>query len=94
MKLQELQALPTKAFKVITISQNIGSFGHNQMVLVARDGEGWKVQHIQSNGVWVKDQIITVPFDEPGRYLWGVVSVECPERLARCPKNILAQLFQ
>ena len=83
-----------REFKVVAISSNRGSFGHNQMVLVARDGTAFRVQHIQGGGheVWTQGQIITLPY-ENGNYVWGAKGIECPEEMPKAPLEVIRQVW-
>jgi len=99
MNLNDIMLLPRKHFKVAAVSSNRGSFGHNEFVIMAADGEAWKVQHIQSNGEWKKGGIISIPFTGslsglPKRqYVWGFVSVECPGELSKAPQKVIDEVW-
>ena len=82
-----------KQFKVAAISQNRGDFGHNQVILLAQDGEAWKVHHIQSNGEWKKDQILSISRAGAG-YNWGAIGVECPEEMPKAPKKVIKEIWE
>lgn len=74
----------SKAFKVATVSSNIGSFGHRSVIFIARDGEAWRINVLASN--WAskplaKGQIVNIRF---GGWGGGIVlesGWEVPDRL-------------
>lgn len=85
--------ITSKEFKIAALSSNTGSFGHTQAVVIARDGEAWKLQHIQSNGKWENDQVLTTSIVN-GTPTWEGLSVECPERLSpNAPESVIRQVW-
>ena len=68
-----------KSFKVAAVSSNRNSFGLRSMVVVARDGEAYRVLsndlHIKREG----DALLVEQRD--GRWNFGALGYEVPERL-------------
>jgi hypothetical protein len=86
----ELIGKTCQRFTVVAKSDNIGSFGHRQYVLLADDGSAWKVQRIYLYP-WEIGQVVNVSLLN-GQPDWcGIQGVECPERLPDCPVESLAR---
>ena len=86
---------PSKPFRIIARSSNTNSFGLRQFVLVARNGEAWRVCRADSCPAvtWEAGATILVPCTEAGELLWARQCVELPERLAKCPRKALREIF-
>ena len=88
-----LAGQPHQAFKVVAKSQNKTAFGHNQFIMLAKDGTTWAVCHIQCNGVWKVGDVFNVPLDQNKRPKWEEMSVECPERREHAPQDVVTQFW-
>lgn len=101
MTVNDYLKLPRKPFKIVAVSSSRGAFGHNQFIILAENGEAWKVLHIQKSvgGLeeWSKGDIIHVPFydkrDMGRSYMWYMISVECPEQLPKAPQTVVKQVW-
>ena len=82
-----------KIFRVLAISKNTNSFGLHQVVLVARDGEAWKVCHYQGIRSWAEGMDIKVQL-ENGNLQWALLGVEIPEKTTDAPKKVLEAIFK
>jgi hypothetical protein len=87
-----------KRFAVAAVSQNVGSFGHRGVVLIAKDGEAWEVhasvcpsnrQVSQGEAVYLHcgDLLGVVSADSAWRF-------ECPRRLSKAPRGVVAEVWK
>ena len=84
---------PTRnAFKVAAVSSNRNSFGLRSMVVVARDGEAYRVL---SNDLHIKRQgeVLLVEQCE-GRWNFSALGYEVPEKLPPAPSDVVKELYQ
>ncbi len=86
-----LVAKTCQQFTVVAKSSNIGSFGHRQYIMCAQDGSAWKVQRIHLYP-WAIGQVVNVPLLKGDPDWCGIQGVECPERIADCPPDIVAEV--
>ena len=82
-----------QGFKVAAMSQNVGSFGHHQFVMVARDGCVYKVCHVQSNGPWHVGQVFDVRLGRNCLPTWDNMCVEVPERMLDAPPKVVDKVW-
>ena len=86
----------TKLFRVVARSSNTNSFGLRQFVLVARDGEAWKVcrtDYCPGSVEWEAGISILIQLDENGRPVWSRYCVELPEKLVKPSAKALREIF-
>lgn len=76
----------SKQFKVIAVSENTNSFGLHQMILVAQDGETWKVA---SNAIRVKEKGDVIILDKS----WSHLGFEIPEQIDDAPNQIIKSVW-
>lgn len=86
--------MPTKEFKVATVSSNTNDFGLYGMMLFARDGEVWEVAanslHVKQIGDVVEvqlDEVSTIPD-------FTALSYEIPQRMIDCPQEIVESIWK
>jgi hypothetical protein len=85
----------TKPFKVVAVSSNTNSFGLNQMVLVAKDGNCFKA--CKYNGIEPLKQgdIVIVPVDgEALRPNFALAGFEIPELLPNAPQDVVNEVWK
>ena len=79
-----------KAFKVAAVSSNRNSFGLRSMVVVASDGEAYRVLsndlHIKREG----DVLLVGELD--GRWNFAALGYEVPEKLPTAPPDVVKEL--
>jgi len=86
----------SKAFKVASVSSNIGSFGHRGVILIARDGEAWEIGISASPPTkqLVKGQIVNIRF---GGWGGGIVlesGWEVPRKLTpNASQGVIAEIW-
>ncbi len=78
-------------FTVVAKSSNLGAFGHRQYIMCAQDGSTWKVQRIYLYA-WAMGQVVNVPLLNGEPDWCRIQGVECPERVANCPLDIVAEV--
>jgi hypothetical protein len=82
----------SQQFMVAACSQNVGSFGHRQYIVVAQDGSAYSIEIIPSNLSLTARQVIDVPLKD-GKPQWGKFYVECPRRLNNPPAKVVEELW-
>ena len=81
-----------KAFKVAAVSTNRNSFGLRSMVVVAADGEAYR---ILSNDLYIKPEGNLLLVEErQGCWDFASAGYEVPERLLDAPPDVLKELYQ
>lgn len=81
-----------KEYRVAAVPANVGAFGHRQVVLLARDGEGWKIHVSVSPGIKQLAVGDVVRLETVGRYIQACSEVffEAPEPITvRAPQNVI-----
>lgn len=82
----------TKEFKVASVSSNLNAFGHNGVILVARDGETWEVAHYfyPDSTDYRKGTVYTARLQQ------GVPvfrNTEIPRRLTSAPTEVVEAIW-
>lgn len=81
-----------KAFKVAAVSSNRNSFGLRSMVVVAQDGEAYRVL---SNDLHIKrEREVLLVERHDGRWNFAALSYEVPEKLPTAPPDVVKELEQ
>ncbi len=90
---EEEVAEPTrKSFKVAAVSSNRNSFGLRSMVVVARDGEAYRVL---SNDLHVKRQGHAISVELRDRKVdWAALGYEVPEKLPDAPPEVVKEVWK
>ena len=82
----------SKEFKIAAISSNQNSFGLNQFVFIARDGEVWTACRNRQYTLRQRGDIVLL--QEPYGDALAELSFELPQRRAEtCPKAILQEVW-
>lgn len=95
---KERQRLNTAAesdeqqFKVVAKSDNTGSFGHYQYIVMAQDGSSYNISIIPSNRNLSQGDTITTPLKD-GRPTWAGLNVECPTRVGDAPQSVIDEVW-
>lgn len=73
----------TIEFRIVAVSSNTGSFGHNAHIMVDRHGQVYEVPRIRSSypGQWNKGDIIRVPADLNRTPQFHLVGAECARKV-------------
>lgn len=84
-----------KTFRVVAVSDNFNSFGLRQYVLIARDGQAFKVCRSDFNGnpKWTQGQDIEIMYSSSTTFNWAKHSCELPDELPPAPKKVLKEIF-
>lgn len=82
-------------FKVAAISDNRNGFGLRSMIVIAENGETWKVLassvHEKPVGYIIDVHCLDVhPNGEP---VWARHHFECPEKLPNAPAKVIAEVW-
>jgi hypothetical protein len=81
-----------KAFKVAAVSSNRNSFGLRSMVVVASDGEAYRVL---SNDLHIKRERQVLLVDQrDGGWNFAALGYEVPEKLPTAPADVVKELEQ
>ena len=79
-----------KPFKVAAVSSNRNSFGLRSMVVVASDGEAYRVL---SNDLHIKQEgDVLLVEQRDGRWNFAALGYEVPEKLPTAPPDVVKQL--
>lgn len=83
-----------KEFAVAMVSDNHNSFGLRQMILIAMDGEVWKVcaNHINEKPV---GHVFNIPIDDDSQYpMFSGFGFELCEKVGQtAPHNVIAEAW-
>jgi len=78
-------------FKVIAISKQVGSFGHNGALVLSKDGELYEFHVIMSNWQLSEGRVFTVPIVNLDELAWDTLPVECVRRLDDPDPELVAE---
>lgn len=91
-RMKKLQGESCQQFRVAAKSQNTGSFGHRQYIVVAKDGSTFRINIIPSNLSLTEGQTLDVPLCN-GRPKWDRFYVEAPTQMPNVPQEVIDEVW-